>query len=820
MLGSTLNKQITTFWSRIQTLLIYTGPIWSCWIATGLFAQTLTGTFQSKTIVIGSATGPAGLSVAFTTPGITSSLNPQLPLNGEFQPSDTASIQYRSYWVMSRLGTFIDLGLVGFGSTAVKTDSDGDGIPDFAELFSAANVSATILAISDLTGSLSGGTINLNRNAGQESGIAVTRFDSGNVFTGIWRLPIYQVSGTYDASQKSVKLRATSSLIKPGNFSASYNRISDNEIYLSNNIFRLDDGSVLSVSPITFLRFGKTYRALGEFVDGNLATSFPDFQRWTLQLDDNSDSDGDGVPNLSDASPFGSPPAITLSPRSIARQVGQSVQFSVVASGSGLLRYQWRFNGSVIPGATAATFSIGSLRLVDAGDYSVTVGNDAGEVLSEVAKLTLTSPVMAPAITQQPIGMSVQEDETVSLSVTATGTPPLNYQWKRNGQNIQAAVESTYTLGNLQLTDSGAYAVVVSNSAGSVSSQPAVLTVTPAVVAPVITMQPQDAVAVEGGSVSFTVTATGTGPLSYQWRKNGEAMPGATKSNLNLSGVQPLDSGGYSVTIFNSAGQVTTASASLLVQTISTLPVILTQPLDLTVEAPNAATFSVVASGAVPMSYEWRKAGVAIPGNQEPTLVIPFTRFEDAGNYSVIVSNGAGTVMSRTANLLVTQPKTGLRITKLNLLSDGAVSLVIAASTGQGIVVQRSGELKSWADVDNFTATSGNTERKLAKSVDAGAFFRLKLASVAGALPTIVRPPSSVTVVKGNRVTLRVQAEGPEPITYQWQKDGVSLIGANGANYAIVSAQVSDSGTYTVLVSNPAGTVTSEAAELVVRGTN
>ena len=470
----------------------------------------------------------------------------------------------------------------------------------------------------------------------------------------------------------------------------------------------------------------------------------------------------------------------------------------------------------------------GNLELLDGGhstswrDYTqwrieVSDPNDSDQ--NGVPDLSDTA-TEAPKIITQPETQTVVEGGTVVLKVVAKGTPPLSFQWRKNGTNIPFATGDTYTLSGVQVGASGRYSVLVSNAAGSAVSNDGELIVIQPILAPSVIVAPQSQSVASGTSAMFSVTVGGTPPFAYQWRKNGQDLPGATKSNLNLSGVQSSDAGDYSVTIFNSAGQVTTASATLRVQTASSLPVILTQPLDLTAETPNAVTFSVVAAGTLPMSYVWKKAGVAIPGKNEPTLTILATRIEDAGDYSVTISNAAGTVTSRIATLVVVPPKAGFRINKLSLPSDGAVSLVIAASIGQAIVVQRSGDLKSWADVDNFQANSENTERKLAKSVEAGAFFRLKLADTGGAMPTIIRQPSSVTVGRGNRVTLRVQAEGPEPITYQWRKDGVSLTGANGASYAIVSAQVSDSGIYTVLVSNQAGTVTSEPAELLVRGTN
>ncbi|MGZ7074207.1 MAG: immunoglobulin domain-containing protein, partial [Candidatus Angelobacter sp.] len=135
----------------------------------------------------------------------------------------------------------------------------------------------------------------------------------------------------------------------------------------------------------------------------------------------------------------------------------------------------------------------------------------------------------APSITTQPVDKTVTSGQTASFTVTATGTAPLSYQWKKNGTAIAGATSSSYTTPPTTSSDSSAqFTVVVSNTAGSVTSNAATLTVNPAAVAPSITTQPVDKTVTTGQTASFTVTATGTAPLSYQWKKNGTAIAGAT----------------------------------------------------------------------------------------------------------------------------------------------------------------------------------------------------------------------------------------------------------------------------------------------------
>ena len=147
-------------------------------------AQSISGTFQCQSIVINIATGPNNLAVGFTTPSFTAGGNPQLPLNGEFEYHPGNINLYQSYWLMYQGNQLADLGLVGIGGSSLLPDSDANGIPNFAERSLAANVSASLVTVSSVTGSSAAATIILNRGAGQTTGSSVTRFTTGAIFTG------------------------------------------------------------------------------------------------------------------------------------------------------------------------------------------------------------------------------------------------------------------------------------------------------------------------------------------------------------------------------------------------------------------------------------------------------------------------------------------------------------------------------------------------------------------------------------------------------------------------------------------------------------
>lgn len=163
------------------------------------------------------------------------------------------------------------------------------------------------------------------------------------------------------------------------------------------------------------------------------------------------------------------------------------------------------------------------------------------------------------SITTQPASQTVNPGANATFTVTAANA--LTYQWRFNGGNISGATASTYTLVNAQTSNQGSYSVVVANQAGSLTSANAILTVGSA---PSITAQPQSVTVNQpGGSATFSVTATGSAPLTYQWYFEGAAISGATSSSYTDSNVQTADIGNYSCVVNNSFGSATSSDASL-----------------------------------------------------------------------------------------------------------------------------------------------------------------------------------------------------------------------------------------------------------------
>jgi hypothetical protein len=185
-----------------------------------------------------------------------------------------------------------------------------------------------------------------------------------------------------------------------------------------------------------------------------------------------------------------------------------------------------------------------------------------------IADFQIVAPQL-PVISQQPSSQAVIAGASTAFTVTASSPAPQTYQWRKDGTAIAGATSATLALSNVQTSAAGSYTVVVSNSAGSVTSSAATLTVTPITAAPVITTPPTLLTVTVGGTASFTVTATGNPTPTYQWKKNGTVITGATAATLTLANTQTSDAANYTVTVTNSAGAVTSSGAMLTVNAVA-----------------------------------------------------------------------------------------------------------------------------------------------------------------------------------------------------------------------------------------------------------
>src|SRR5207244_3639727 len=181
------------------------------------------------------------------------------------------------------------------------------------------------------------------------------------------------------------------------------------------------------------------------------------------------------------------------------------------------------------------------------------------------------------------------------------------------------------------------------------------LTVSAAAVAPSISLRPLSQTVTAGQPASFSVTAAGTAPLSYQWNKNGAAISGATSSTYATAATTSSDNGAqFTVVVSNAAGSATSSAAMLTVSAAAVAPSITAQPLSQTVTAGQPASCPFTVPGTAPLSYQWNKNGAAISGATSSTYATAATTSSDNGaQFTVVVSNAAGSATSSAAMLTV-----------------------------------------------------------------------------------------------------------------------------------------------------------------------
>lgn len=264
-----------------------------------------------------------------------------------------------------------------------------------------------------------------------------------------------------------------------------------------------------------------------------------------------------------------------------------------------------------------------------------------------------------PVITQQPESQTVAIGDIVSLSVAASGEGPFTYQWRKSGTTLRGKTEDYLIIEPALASNSGTYSVVVRNAAGSVTSEPAKLSV---LAPPAITTHPAPPFSLVGSSVTLSVRATGAPPLHYQWFKDETAIEGAQSATLTLTNLTLADAGDYSVVVSNAVGSATSENGELIVEVPSPLPVILSQPEPQTVRPGAFVAFEVGidadwdAEGL--FSVQWYRDGKPIDFDEArlSRLEIHEATFANAGLYTAVVKSNTGSVTSAPARLVVEVP--------------------------------------------------------------------------------------------------------------------------------------------------------------------
>lgn len=364
-------------------------------------------------------------------------------------------------------------------------------------------------------------------------------------------------------------------------------------------------------------------------------------------------------------------PTITTQP--VSQHVCTGAGILLTVSATYAASYQWSLNGTPIPGATNSSYTVSVAAAANAGNYTVTVSNGVGSVTSSVAIVAVGS-----SITSNPASLSILTTQTALFSVAAQGLSPFTYQWYQipsggtTGTAISGATSSNYTTPPVDASYNGAqyYATVTDSCAGTpLTSSAATLTVTSGNAPPTIVTQPIGESVAVGGTTSFSVVASGTPTLTYQWYRipaghaTGTAISGATSASYTVPSTATTtgnDQDAYYVIVSNNYGQAVSQPATLAVGN-GILLQITGQPVTQYVDVGASATYQVTAVSNLPLTYQWYEAApgsstfTAIAGATSSAYTLDSAASSDSGSvFYVVVSNGTtSSVTSSSAGLFV-----------------------------------------------------------------------------------------------------------------------------------------------------------------------
>ena len=233
------------------------------------------------------------------------------------------------------------------------------------------------------------------------------------------------------------------------------------------------------------------------------------------------------------------------------------------------------FTGEIFEFPKTSTLQTLAIQL---NDLNFTPNSAPDGVANNIYVAAMTSqiavtwlPQNAPSITANPQAESVPNGGPDPFSVTVEGAPPMSYQWQFKGANlsdggrVNGSLTTTLSINPVQSLDQGAYQIVITNIYGSITSAPAMLTVNSGGIGPVITNPTTNLSITYGQPAAFSVVATGSTPILYQWFLNGTNLPGATTATFTITSANPSNAGAYSLVASNSFGTATNLAGTLSV---------------------------------------------------------------------------------------------------------------------------------------------------------------------------------------------------------------------------------------------------------------
>jgi hypothetical protein len=342
--------------------------------------------------------------------------------------------------------------------------------------------------------------------------------------------------------------------------------------------------------------------------------------------------------------------SITKHPESKNLCPGDNLELYVNTQGTGI-KYQWRKNGAIIPGATDSTYTISNANASTPGYYGVIISSSCfSPIISNEANIQVFD---ATTIKTQPQSQYVCLGNTAIFQIDASGQS-VKYQWIKGNKEIVGETNATLTIQNVDKDDVATYYCEVSGSCGIVNSDKVTLDLNSS---PQITLQPLNQTVCEKKSVTFVIDASGA-ENKYDWYFNDSKISTVSNKEFKIESVTSANAGTYHCVVSNQCGEPVISQKVQL--TVNPVPLINSQPQARTVMVGDKVDFSITAQNA--LTYQWRLDSKNIQGANSESYNIESAEIKDGGNYDCIVTNDCGTINSNVVKLIVNEPTPGPRV--------------------------------------------------------------------------------------------------------------------------------------------------------------
>jgi hypothetical protein len=532
------------------------------------------------------------------------------------------------------------------------------------------------------------------------------------------------------------------------------------------------------------------------------------------------------------------PVSIAQQPVSTAVVGGESATLTVAAGGTLPFTFVWYAGetgdtSTPVPGATSASVTISPLQTTA---YWARVQNACGTADTTSATVTVLNSCTSVSILQHPFSTSIAAGDSAVLSVAATGTPPLFYDWfigisgdTRFPLTGQSGNTITVTPG-----DTTTYWVRVSNACSAVDSAGATVVVMQPCMPPAIQEDVTSRTISAGTSTTVRVTPAATPPFAFQWYYGASGdltapIPGATDAALTIA---PAGSVTVWVQVSNACGIANSSTATITVTPLCAPPVLITEPGDVSIMSGEQGSLALGATGTSPLAVQWYigtsgDTSQPIAGTGAILTVSP----ETTTSYWAAVTNACGSVQTTTATIIVTAACVAVNITAQpmegTVTAGTPVTLTVrAAGTSplsyQWYKGQRGDTTSPLATTDTLVVTPSETTAYWVEVNNACGSVQSATATITVTVPcdspAITSQPQSASIATGGTAVLSVGATGATPLAYQWfagNAGDVTSPVTNGTSRTITVGPPATT-SYWARVTNGCGSADTEAATVTV----